>query len=71
MKRHAAATERNRGPIAEVLADVLPERGTLLEVASGGSSARLCAAAGTAFHAQPTTASPSNGMNRLIPRPLT
>lgn len=30
-----AATERNRAPILEVLARVLPARGTLLEIASG------------------------------------
>ena len=35
MKRYAAATERNRDPIAAVLRDVLPERGLVLEVASG------------------------------------
>jgi hypothetical protein len=35
LKRHAPATERNREPIAAVLREVLPERGTLLEVASG------------------------------------
>ena len=35
MKRHAPATERNREPIAAVLRDVLPERGTVLEIASG------------------------------------
>ena len=35
MKRFASATERNRGPIAAVLREVLPERGTLLEIASG------------------------------------
>ena len=35
MKRSAPATLRNRAPIAEVLREVLPERGTLLEVASG------------------------------------
>jgi hypothetical protein len=35
MKRYAPATERNREPIAAVLREVLPERGTLLEVASG------------------------------------
>ena len=35
MKRRAPATERNREPIAAVLREVLPERGTLLEIASG------------------------------------
>lgn len=32
---HAPAAERNRGPILEVLARVLPASGTVLEVASG------------------------------------
>lgn len=35
MKRHAPATERNRDPIAAVLAEALPAQGTVLEVASG------------------------------------
>lgn len=35
MKRHAPATERNREPIAAVLREVLPARGTVLEIASG------------------------------------
>lgn len=35
MKRSAPATERNREPIAAVLGEVLPESGTLLEIASG------------------------------------
>jgi len=35
MKQHAPATARNREPIREVLARVLPERGTVLEIASG------------------------------------
>jgi SAM-dependent methyltransferase len=35
MKRSAPATERNREPIAAVLSEVLPQRGTLLEIASG------------------------------------
>jgi SAM-dependent methyltransferase len=35
MKRHAPATERNQGPIGDVLARVLPARGTVLEIASG------------------------------------
>lgn len=34
-KRHAPATLRNRDAIATMLADWLPERGTVLEVASG------------------------------------
>lgn len=35
MKRSAPATERNREPILAVLLETLPERGTLLEIASG------------------------------------
>jgi SAM-dependent methyltransferase len=35
MKQHAPATARNREPIREVLARVLPARGTVLEIASG------------------------------------
>lgn len=35
MKQHAPAAERNRGPIADVLAAHLPARGAVLEVASG------------------------------------
>lgn len=35
MRRYAPATERNREPIAAVLADVLPGTGLVLEVASG------------------------------------
>ena len=35
MKRHAPATERNREPIAEVLAEELPSAGLVLEIASG------------------------------------
>ena len=35
MKRYAPATERNRDPIAVVLHETLPERGIVLEVASG------------------------------------
>lgn len=34
-KRHAPATARNRDPILSVLRQVLPERGRLLEIASG------------------------------------
>ncbi|MBA3540474.1 MAG: DUF938 domain-containing protein [Deltaproteobacteria bacterium] len=35
MKQHAPATARNRGPICEVLARVLPRDGLVLEIASG------------------------------------
>lgn len=35
MRRHAPATERNRDPIAAVLAEELPARGHVLEIASG------------------------------------
>ena len=35
MKNHAPATLRNREPIAEVLAEELPESGLILEIASG------------------------------------
>ena len=35
MKRQAPATERNRDPIAAVLRALLPDRGTVLEIASG------------------------------------
>ncbi|HSM54020.1 MAG TPA: DUF938 domain-containing protein [Erythrobacter sp.] len=35
MKRRAPATERNRDPLADVLARELPESGLVLEVASG------------------------------------
>lgn len=35
MKKHAPATLRNREPIAQVLAEELPESGLVLEVASG------------------------------------
>ncbi|HEX9963805.1 MAG TPA: DUF938 domain-containing protein [Allosphingosinicella sp.] len=45
MKRFAPATERNRAPIAAVLRGALPERGLLLEIASGTGehAARLSA----------------------------
>jgi SAM-dependent methyltransferase len=45
-RRHAPAAERNRQPILEVLARVLPERGEILEIASGtGQHAAYFAAA--------------------------
>jgi SAM-dependent methyltransferase len=42
MKRRAPATDRNREPIAAVLREVLPERGTLLEIASGTGEHAAC-----------------------------
>jgi hypothetical protein len=35
MKRHAPATDRNREPILDVLRDILPPSGVVLEIASG------------------------------------
>ncbi|MEN3749349.1 DUF938 domain-containing protein [Sphingomonas sp. HF-S3] len=35
MRRHAPATDRNRDPIADILADDLPDAGLVLEIASG------------------------------------
>lgn len=40
-QRHAPATLRNREPILAVLAQVLPERGTVLEIASGSGEHAL------------------------------
>jgi hypothetical protein len=55
MKRHAPATERNRDAIAAVLADVLPETGTVLEVASGtGEHAAYFAARFPGLHWLPS-----------------
>jgi hypothetical protein len=34
-RRHSAAAERNKGPILEILERVLPQRGLVLEIASG------------------------------------
>lgn len=55
--RHAPATERNQGPILEVLRRVLPPHGTVLEVASGtGQHAVAFAAALPGVTWQPTDA---------------
>lgn len=55
MKRSAPATERNREPIAEVLARELPPQGRVLEIASGtGEHAVFFAERFPALHWQPT-----------------
>lgn len=59
MKRSAPATERNRDPIAVVLRDALPDRGTLLEIASGsGEHAVYFAGLFPALLWQPTDPDP-------------
>jgi cyclopropane fatty-acyl-phospholipid synthase-like methyltransferase len=58
-KRHAPATLRNREPIAAILRDALPERGTVLEIASGsGEHAVHFAAAFPGIVWQPSDAAP-------------
>lgn len=60
MKRFAPATERNREPIREVLARVLPATGTVLELASGsGEHAVAFARAFPALTWQPSDAEPA------------
>jgi len=55
MKQHAPATQRNREPIAAILAQELPASGTVLEVASGtGEHAVWFAARFTHLLWQPT-----------------
>jgi len=59
MKRHAPATERNREPLLEVLREVLPASGTLLEIASGtGQHAAFFARAFPGLTWQPTDVEP-------------
>ena len=60
MKRFAPATERNRGPIRDVLARVLPATGTVLEIASGsGEHAIAFARAFPALAWQPSDPDPA------------
>lgn len=60
MKRFAPATERNRGPIRDVLARVLPATGTVLEIASGsGEHAVAFAQAFPALTWQPSDQDPA------------
>jgi hypothetical protein len=60
-RRHAPATLRNRGPILEVLRQVLPAAGTVLEIASGsGEHAVFFADALSDLMWQPTDPDPDN-----------
>lgn len=60
MRRHAPATARNRQPLLAVLRRVLPERGRVLEIASGtGEHAVYFAAALTGLEWQPTDPDPT------------
>jgi SAM-dependent methyltransferase len=59
LKRHAPATARNRTPILEVLRQVLPATGTVLEIASGtGEHAAFFAAALPTLIWQPSDLDP-------------
>jgi SAM-dependent methyltransferase len=61
MKRHAPATERNRGPILEVLRPILRDGALVLELASGtGEHAVFFAGALPAVTWQPTDLDPDN-----------
>lgn len=58
-KRYAPATLRNREPIRDVLRDVLPQRGKVLEIGSGsGEHAVFFAASFPEITWQPTDAEP-------------
>jgi hypothetical protein len=59
-RKHAPATLRNREPIAEVLAEVLPAAGTVLEIASGsGEHCAFFAARFPALRWQPSDPEPA------------
>jgi hypothetical protein len=59
MKRSSPAAERNREPIAAVLRETLPERGTALEIASGtGEHAAYFAGCFPTLRWQPTDPDP-------------
>jgi len=55
-RRHAPATQRNREPILEVLKRVLPQKGVLLEIASGTGehAAFMAPILGNAWNWQPS-----------------
>ena len=58
-KRYAPAPLRNREPIRDVLREILPERGQVLEIGSGsGEHAVFFAASFPAIIWQPTDADP-------------
>jgi len=58
---HAAATERNRGPILEILRRVLPPSGLVLEIASGtGQHVAFFARELPALRWQPSDPSPAH-----------
>ncbi len=59
-RRHSPAAERNRGPLLEVLQATLPQRGSLLEIASGtGQHAAHFAAHLPQWAWQPSDAEPT------------
>ena len=60
-RRHSAPAERNKGPIMEQLLRLLPERGLMLEIASGtGQHAAHAAAALPLWQWQPSDLNPSS-----------